>query len=174
MVQNDAHTRIQSGGTLVSSRTVAHGMAWTVPFVAVATAAPAYATFASLSGSTSLTFAGACKLPGNSRAEEGLRTGYGLKFLISSNLSCATKVTITDIASTGPALSFGKNPIIVPVGASSFPVFLDCEGDNSGDRAFTGSISYTFEDSDGETSAVLTAPFTVHSMTPECGSSSRF
>ena len=44
MVQQDAHARNQgSGGTHISRRTVARGMAWSVPVVAVATAAPAYA-----------------------------------------------------------------------------------------------------------------------------------
>ncbi len=44
MVQVIARARIQAGGTQVSRRTVDQGMAWTVPVVAVATAAPAYAT----------------------------------------------------------------------------------------------------------------------------------
>lgn len=65
----------QSGG--VSRRTVAKGMAWSVPAVAVATAAPA---MASSGAGPTLTYVSACKNPGGSCAARV--KGYTFTYLV--------------------------------------------------------------------------------------------
>lgn len=85
------------GGTVVSRRTVARGVAWTAPVVAVATAAPA---FAASSGTVTFTSLGiACKLPGAScQNDTGVTKGYVVRVRACSTISTGfvTDVIIRD------------------------------------------------------------------------------
>ena len=71
----------------VSRRTVAKAMAWSVPAIALAVPAPAYAAS---QGIVQLTGTG-CKLPGNSQA---IYKGYALKAAASNTTNSAFTVTI--------------------------------------------------------------------------------
>ena len=171
MVKPDARLRSsESGGTHVSRRTVARGMAWSVPVVAIASAAPAYA--GTVSGSVTLAYGGGCKVPGNScklPAPGVWRKGYAFKFLATSNLSCQTDVYIDSIVTTGPELTFEDNPIQVAANASSFAVLVNFLSDNSANLAFDVTVTYHFEDCDGDASGAQQLTFTVPGTPPDCG-----
>jgi hypothetical protein len=83
--------------TLAGRRTVAKGIAWTVPVVAVATAAPAFAA-----SCETFTFgAGSCKCPGQSTTDPW---GYWLVLCYNcppgSNANATGQATITGIRNT--------------------------------------------------------------------------
>ncbi len=87
MVQKDARARIQSGGTQISRRTVARGVAWSVPVVAVASAAPAFA--ASPGCKPVVTFStGSCKCPGRSTKTQNFV--YFLNICVTDAAGCTT------------------------------------------------------------------------------------
>lgn len=70
----------QREGRGITRRTVTRGMAWTVPAVSIAAAAPAYA----VTGPTpDIAFVGACKFPGNSC--QLANKGYGMAFAVENN-----------------------------------------------------------------------------------------
>ena len=73
----------------ISRRKVAAGMAWSVPAVAVASAAPAFAVSPKCP-STSVT-GEAVKYPGNSSA--GTKHGYGFPLIITNNTDQDVRVT---------------------------------------------------------------------------------
>ena len=89
----------------INRRTVAKGIAWSVPAVAVAGTAPAFA----VSGPTpTLVFQSACKWPGNSCQSSGLNLdkSYGVSFLVTNTGSstvylCPVSMTVTAGNSTG-------------------------------------------------------------------------
>lgn len=96
MLKKDARTRNQeSVGTRVSRRTVTRGIAWTAPVVAVATAAPAFASSELVT--VNLDSANACKFPGQSTACE---FAYYLPFSITNNSGQTVTVTFTSITET--------------------------------------------------------------------------
>jgi len=102
----------------VSRRTVAKAMAWSVPAVALAVPAPAYAA----SPCTPVfSFGGqSCKCPGNST---GIKFGYVLQFCVTVAAQCAlppggSTAVITNIVnnSNKPLVPLtGSYPIEVPV-----------------------------------------------------------
>lgn len=81
----------------VSRRTVAKAMAWSVPAVALAVPAPAYAASP---GIVTLTGTG-CKLPGNSN---DLYKGYAFKASISNTNPVPITLTITSVTLNGTPL----------------------------------------------------------------------
>ncbi len=102
----------------VSRRTVAKAMAWSVPAVALAVPAPAYAASP---GIITLTGTG-CKLPGNSSP---IFKGYAFRATITNTTDAAISITITDITLGGedlgnvaivrlsPCSNLGTNTFIV-------------------------------------------------------------
>ena len=74
----------------ISRRTVAKGMAWSVPAIALAVPTPAYAASPGV-----ITLSGlGCKLPGNSAPQF---KGYAFRATISNTTNSAVTVTITDM-----------------------------------------------------------------------------
>ena len=96
-----------SGGTKISRRTVARGVAWSAPIVAVGVAAPAFAA----SCTPQITLGpGSCKCPGQSTKQEPWI--YYLEFCITDANDCAlsagTRFTVTAVE-TNEDLGSGAN-----------------------------------------------------------------
>ncbi|TQM58476.1 hypothetical protein FBY41_3843 [Humibacillus xanthopallidus] len=137
---NDDPSRPPSG---VSRRSVAKGIAWSVPAVAVASAAPALAA----SGAAPVpTFISACKYPGNSCSTRP--KGYSLYFQIANPTSKTIYVYTVSIANlSGSALSFQFSvppvPITVPANGSVSTEFVASSG-NSAQQGFSADITITW------------------------------
>jgi hypothetical protein len=97
------------------------------------------------------------------------RKGYAFKFLATSNLGCATEVYIDSITTTGPALTFEGNPINVPANATNFAILANFLSTNSANLSFDVTVTYHFEDCDGDASGPKVVNFTVPSTPPDCG-----
>ena len=141
--------------TGVTRRTVAKAMAWSVPAVALAVPAPAYAA----SGNPPTIVVGdACKLPGNACGEVFVK-GYVFDVVITNNTGKAIylydqpgyEITISETnpdlelffqaainASTGEVIAF---PYLLANGASIAIVLNAGENGNSANQSLTGSIS---------------------------------
>jgi hypothetical protein len=142
----------------IKRRTVAKGMAWTVPVVSVAAAAPAYAA----SPECTITFGGdSCKCPGQSQG--GNEFGYYLQFCYTcegGGEPPAGDVTITAVAKANgsqftPAAGCGFPGISLPYTfdptAGCTPTFRFL-GTNSGNF-----INVTFRVGDGPEETVRLA-----------------
>lgn len=135
----------------ISRRTVAKGIAWTAPVVAIAGTAPAYAT----SGpKPTLTYNGACKFPG-SKCDGRVFQGYGLVFDVKNNdpdkaiYFCTPK--LTEIL---PADSFGgKQPTWVKPADGSGCVKVGAGG--------TGKLYFFITDTGNSQNTQITATLTV-------------
>ena len=82
----------------ISRRTVAKGMAWSVPAIALAVPTPAYAVASP--GFITLTGEG-CKLPGNAT---DIFKGYAFEAFITNPTNTSVTVSITDITLNGEDL----------------------------------------------------------------------
>lgn len=135
-------------GSHASRRTVVQGLAWTVPVVAVATSAPAFAA-----SCETFTFgAGSCKCPGQSTPD---KYGYWLRICYNcppdTNAQDTTQVTIVGVSKsnktpleltprTGACAGL---PYEIPLNGCTEP--LHFTGENSGNFLY---IDYTIGDSD--------------------------
>lgn len=110
----------------INRRTVAKGIAWSVPAVAIAGAAPAFA----LSGDTpTLSYQGACKFPGKSCAKAPF--GYGFVFTVD-NVDPAKAVYFcgATMSNISPANAFtGPPPVWQPPASGCVSVPADGEGE---------------------------------------------
>ena len=141
--------------TGVSRRTVAKAMAWSVPAVALAVPAPAYAASG---GPPSIVVGDACKLPGNSCGNVFVK-GYIFDVTITNNSGkdiylydqAGFEIIITDTnpditlffqaaidATTGDVISF---PYLLPAGDSIAIILNAGQNGNSANVSLTGSIS---------------------------------
>jgi hypothetical protein len=141
--------------TGVSRRTVAKAMAWSVPAIALAVPAPAYAASG---GPPTITVGDACKLPGNSCGNVFVK-GYVFDVTITNNTGkdiylynqAGYQITFTednpDItlffqaaidASTGDVITF---PYLLPDGDSIALIFNAGENGNSANTSLNGSVS---------------------------------
>ena len=141
--------------TGVSRRTVAKAMAWSVPAVALAVPAPAYAASG---GPPSIVVGDACKLPGNSCGNVFVK-GYIFDVTITNNSGkdiylydqAGFEILISDTnpeitlffqaaidATTGDVISF---PYLLPAGDSIAIILNAGENGNSANQSLTGSIS---------------------------------
>lgn len=101
----------------VSRRSVAKAMAWSVPAVALAVPAPAYA--ASPRCVPTITFTG-CRCPGQSTE---FPFTYFVQFCATLPPDCGTQ----DVVIEGIFANTGSNPPLVPVGFT-FPVSVPADG----------------------------------------------
>ena len=141
--------------TGVSRRTVAKAMAWSVPAIALAVPAPAYAASG---GPPTITVGDACKLPGNSCGNVFVK-GYVFDVTITNNTGkdiylynqAGFQITFTednpDItlffqaaidASTGDVITF---PYLLADGDSVALIFNAGENGNSANTSLNGSVS---------------------------------
>lgn len=137
----------------ISRRTLAAGAAWSVPVIAVASAAPAYA----VSGSV-ISFTGtACKHPGGSQGDYD--QDYHYELLITPPVPCAS-IVITDVsmgtsAGNATSRSFCINSVGAPPGAgctnfSTGDVSLGCVAGQrilhvDGNNSSNNYIAITYE-----------------------------
>ena len=113
----------------ISRRTVAKGMAWSVPAIALAVSTPAYAASP---GIITLTGDG-CKLPGASQGD--VFKGYAFRATLTNTTNADIEVTIVDITLDGedlggvtvvgltPCDNLG-NPFTVPADTTSMDVAI--------------------------------------------------
>lgn len=135
----------------VSRRTVAKAMAWSVPAVALAVPAPA---FAASPGVVQLTGLG-CKMPGNSGE---LYKGYAFRATISNTTNAQISVTITDmdlgvsdlgdvaIVNLSPCALLGTNTFVVPANTTLTNVALVTSQAASSENG-TLTVQYTVDGS---------------------------
>ena len=127
----------------VSRRTVAKGMAWSVPAVAVATAAPA---MASSGGGPTLTFVSSCKFPGGS-CGAALNKGYKFTYQVCNPTSKDVYIygaTITDTESkmglafvkTSPAATDTAG-LLIPKNGGCVTVNFYASSTNSANQTYT-------------------------------------
>lgn len=142
-------------GSHASRRTVVQGLAWTVPVVAVASAAPAFAT-----SCQTFTFGGAsCKCSGRSDADQ---KGYNLSICFNCPPGQTpppgtdpTKVTIVSVSKNSGPMLF--TPISGQCGGSKLPLEVtvgDCTPllhFNSTDSATPLFVDYYFTDDPART-----------------------
>ena len=115
---------------------------WTVPAVLAVTAAPALA----LSGPIHITsFAGSCKLPGNSCNP----ASFGYRMIVTFTANQAGTVHIDSFDITG-APTTGISPTTFAVGAGSTQVIFEVYSTTSSQRS--ASITYTFTPTGGSSS----------------------
>ena len=113
----------------INRRTVAKGIAWSVPAVAIAGAAPAFA----LSGQPpKLTFLGACKFPGNNCGGT-VKQAYGFRFKVTND-------SLNDVYFCDAWLSDISDP-----GLSSDELVWKHDGCVTVPAGQTGSLSFFFE-----------------------------
>ena len=113
----------------ISRRTVAKGMAWAVPAVAVSAAVPAYAVSPFRPPTWLLT--AACKSPGNScnSFPKGYRFTWTLSYAVSG-----VNLTLTPV---------GASTTTVPAnGSQSFTA--EANSSNSANAVFTFTVSFTY------------------------------
>jgi hypothetical protein len=126
---------VQSG---FKRRAVLHA-GWTVPAVLAVTAAPALA----LSGPIDITsFAGSCKLPGNSCSP----ASFGYRMIVTFTANQAGSVHIDSFDITG-APTTGISPTTFAVGAGNTQVIFEVYSTTSSQRSAT--ITYTFTPTGG-------------------------
>jgi hypothetical protein len=158
-------------GTGVSRRTVAKGLAWSVPVVVVATAAPAHAA----SGvPPKVTITSACKYPGNSCRPRP--KGYSFFGTVANgDLNKAIYVYSVTISSVGTDLAFQLSvpavPFQVPAGAT-IPVEFYASSSNSANQSFVATITVTWGHSptppDPDNHPPIVTQFTVPATPPDC------
>lgn len=131
---------------------MAKGAAWSVPAVAVAAAAPAYAK----SGIVTVSEAGpACKLPGNSCGNQGWSKGYLQPLQICNAGNTAVTVTIKTpayLTINGTQEVFTPVPSSFTIPAPVAPQTRVCQTvtlninlqDNSQNSSISGTIYWTF------------------------------
>lgn len=158
----------------LSRRTLAAGAAWSVPAIAVASAAPAYA----LSGpKPTMVFQDACKLSGGSCHIDELKWGYRFNFVVTNSSSktiylCAP-ITFTNIVGTTLTLTYyPMTPCITIAPNSSGVVPIYAGGSESSNESFTGTINVTWGHScpcsdDHSGHSLITADFAVLSTGPQ-------
>jgi hypothetical protein len=140
MVSKNAPTRMQSGGTRVTRRTVARGVAWSAPVAAVGVATPAFAVSPC---TPTLTLSGdSCKCPGQSEIDQPW--AYFLRFCITDANACPETLgaafTVTKVVSNSnidllpgppPNCGYAGLPVSGTVGSGGCTVFVRLLSSNS-------------------------------------------
>ncbi|MEA5153886.1 hypothetical protein [Raineyella sp.] len=143
------------------------GVAWAVPAVAVASAAPKIAA----SPIVTVSQAGsACKLPGNSCAPQWSK-GYLQPLRICNNSTVSITVTITTpayLTFNGVSTQFTPNPAsftLASKGCKDVVLNLNLQ-DNSQQSSITGALNWSYTSTDGQSGTGTTSINTA--QTPPC------
>lgn len=161
---------------LINRRTVAKGMAWSVPAVAIASAAPAFA----VSGPTpTITFTSACKSPGNSC--KVFPKGYRFNSKVCNTSPVDIWIYTITFTASGSNLTLTLReptlPIKVPAN-QCIDVLWEAESNNSANQTFTlltsskwghaptygGDVRQAEHDANP-----MTGSFVVTGTPPDCG-----
>ncbi|GEM_PF-1671916 len=137
----------------ISRRTVNQAMAWSVPAVAMAASAPA---FAASPGIFTLTGAG-CKLPGNS---QDVFKGYAFGVVVTNDFNSPLTITVTSLTLNGEDLgnilfietaptctTLGENSFVIPANTSYNVVALTQNAASSSNGSLTVMYDYSGADS---------------------------
>lgn len=155
----------------VSRRTVAKGMAWAVPAVAVAGALPAHA----VSGTVTVTNTSACKAPGGSCSLYW--KGYAIGFTVTNNTTWTIRinfdcVTDTTLGGVATPMEIYSTPAWEVAPGQSQTVYIGVADQGaSPETSISGTVHYTWWSPD-ETPADCqygSAPFSA-ADTPPCDS----
>jgi hypothetical protein len=168
MESKETPVRVQSGGTQVSRRTVARGVAWSAPIAAVAYAAPA---FASSRPDVSAGQCGiACKHPGKGQNDKTYH--FTFCFTVGTTAVVGNTITLGEMTVNGDAgrqaysgtLADGTTPkTTVTVGApnSRTCVYVDADGFGTSETGFAVlHYTYTLQGSATPIEACATAQIT--------------
>jgi hypothetical protein len=173
MDSKNAPVRAQSGGTKVSRRTVARGVAWSAPIAAVGVAAPAFAASKCTPEVTLSPLS--CKCPGRSDVENEFV--YYLKFCVTSENACGhpvgTKFKITKVVSNSnsnlvpdapPNCGFAGLGAEGTVGTGGCTPYVRLRGEDKRNSAHFLDITWNFE-GEPEGSQLTRVP----TVTRDCG-----
>lgn len=149
----------------INRRTVAKGIAWSVPAVAIAGAAPAFAVTRQPPIEVDFGESSACKIPGASYGAQCYNKGYVLWGVFTNNTTLDATVTITSLA-TGAVnrclVGLVDYLTCTPVGSFTFTIaagqtrYIAVYGNSSTDSASTSvtvGLSYTLTGQDPATSS---------------------
>lgn len=154
----------------ISRRTVTKAVAWSIPVIAIAAPAPAFAASGGI-----LNFAGlGCKLPGNSNS---IYKGYGFLLSVSNGTNNVITLDITKITLNNSDLgavrtvnlatgTIQNNPFVLPANTSAPRVALLTE---KAPNSQNGTLSVTYTIDGGTTFTTVTA--TVPAAPPINGAS---
>lgn len=184
MSEKNAPARIiESVGTrTVSRRTVARGIAWTTPVVAVATAAPAFAVSRV---PPKLVFVGGCKFPGNGSCKTAPK-GYAFEFLVTNNDARAISFCNATLAVNAPnpfpgvTFTYVGGCVTVGGGQTGSAFFYFSGSGDSANSPFTGSLTITYANDCGscatDSVALPAIPITVGATPPgqQCQCDAKF
>ena len=154
-------------------RTIARGLAWTAPVVAVAAAAPAYA----LSGPPpTFQFLGSCKSPGNSCAV--FPKGYDFRFNVCNNSQYPIWIYSVSYTAVGTNLTLihAKPTLPYQVAANTcLEVVFRADSSNSANQAFNATMTIPWGhcatagcDTHIPAHTAVVVPFTVPGTPPDC------
>jgi len=152
----------------VTRRTIAKGVAWTAPVVAIAGAAPSMAASPSLS----LKFACACKFSGGSCAVVG-KKAYTF-FFDAQNPGEDVTITSITFSDTGtkldPLVYSGTLPLTIAggSGATDIPVQFTVLSEDSGNLTFDTVMTVLYRHADDTMDHVTTVPIHVPETGPDC------
>lgn len=124
----------------LSRRTVAKGITWAAPVLAVGVAAPA---MAASGGAPTLVYQGACKFPGNSCSKA--QKGYAFKFTVTNSSGKDIKVCtplMSNVVGTSIVFNYtGDSCINIPAGQSGNLYFFFSGSGDSGNQTFTFTLT---------------------------------
>jgi len=123
MVMKSAPTRMQSGGTQISRRTVTRGIAWTAPIAAVAYAAPAFA--ASPPPVVASQCGVACKHPGSGHNDKAYHFTFCFKATGAIDANTVTVSTMLIGDDCRPAFVGENNKNVSVLPNSTTCVYVD-------------------------------------------------
>lgn len=142
-------------GNNITRRTVAKGMAWSVPAVAVAAAAPAFAASKII---TVEAVGSACKHPGNPK-------WYHFTFAFTNGSGVDVTVTLTSMVVNG--VSRPTSPSTITANANSTTCYYIDGGLFDDSANGTATLNFEYQDTNGETvSGSITTSF---NDLPPCG-----
>lgn len=155
----------------VTRRTVARGLAWSVPTIAMVAAAPAMAT----SGpEPKFTFLGACKSPGNSCAV--FPKGYDFRFEVCNDSGIDIWLYSVSYTVSGTNLTLIRSkptlPVLVKKGKCVTMIFR-ADSSNSSNQNFTAIMTIPWghepvAGTDPRNHPPLQIPFAVNGTPPDC------
>lgn len=153
-----------------SRRTVAKGVAWTVPAVAVASAMPAFASSPLPPVTPPTPNVGAtCKHPGNSCGKNGWTHAYRYEFCMTNKTANEVVVNFPKMDVNGKTQVPIPTTITVPAGVTDycFWILVNKQGNSANGQA-TLYYNYEYTDDDGETHKVDSSVQTGMNDLPPC------
>lgn len=152
----------------ISRRTVAKAMAWSVPAIAIAAPAPAFAS----SDLVTISPGVGCKAPGQGQNCAAWDKGYILSFVVNNEHDHAITLTFSDLVVTpqepGTTWTFFNSTVTVAAESSeTVYVGIDDQG-TSEQSSFSGTAVASYTDPVTQKTYTIPVTFSVASVNP-CG-----